>query len=567
MIIKDRRQITEHSPPHIPPPRGGRAREGVKLFALSSLFCVLFLLSACATTEPTKLSSESGVQSPEKKIYQTPNAEQRTPNAERITPDFMPVSEELSPLKTRIVSISARATPLRDVLYVIAESTGLNLVMEKGVEPELPVTLTLKNVSAEDALNTIFTSVDYFYSVKDNILTVKVMDTKIFEFGHPSVIQSYTVDVGGDILGGAVAGAAGTTAGTTGATAGTTGVTGATGIKGSVTQKVESDKTSFQLWDSIEKTIASLLGTAGGAQRTPQEAAPGGAQPQPGFSVNRMTGTIIVTATKKDLEKVENYLARLSKMLNRQVIIEARVVEVQLSKSLRYGIDWSALDINSLGQVTVKTDKFTSVVSETLPSFQIGVARWDFTGLLKALQTMGEVRVLSNPKVNIMNGQTALLCVGRNVTFVSRVETTSTAAATGVVPTTTFTVYTSSVLSGIMIGIVPYISEAGEISLTITPIVSDLIRLEDRTVGKVGENTIQISLPTVDLRELSTTVKTKGGQMFIIGGLIQNRDRLEDKQVPFLGSIPIIGHLFKSREKIEEKTELIIMLRPTIAEQ
>lgn len=529
------------------------------------LLCALFLLSACATTETKNLSSESGVQSPEKKIYQTPNAEQQTPNAERRTPDFMPVSEELSPLKTRIVSISARATPLRDVLYVIAESTGLNLVMEKGVEPELPVTLTLKNVSAEDALNTIFTSVDYFYSVKDNILTVKVMDTKIFEFGHPSVIQDYTVDVGGDILGGAVAGAAGVTAGTTGATAGTTGVTVATGIKGSVTQKVESDKTSFRLWDSIEKTIASLLGTAGGAQRTPQEAAPGGAQPQPRFSVNRMAGTIIVTATKKDLEKVESYLARLSKVLNRQVIIEARVVEVQLSKSLRYGIDWSTLDINSLGQVTVKTDKFASVVGETLPSFQVGVTRWDFTGLLKALQTLGEVRVLSNPKVNIMNGQTALLCVGRNVTFVSRVETTSTVAEG--LRTTTFTVYTSSVLSGIMLGIVPYISEAGEISLTITPIVSDLIRLEDKTVGKVGENIIQISLPTVDLRELSTTVKTKGGQMFIIGGLIQNKDRLEDKQVPFLGSIPIIGHLFKSREKIEEKTELIIMLRPTIAEQ
>jgi len=528
-----------------------------KLCALSSLLCALFLLSACATTEPAKeLSSE------EKQIPQTKSPELRTKDPGPPPPDFIPVSEELSPLKTRFVSVSARGTPLRDVLHVIAESTGLNLVMEKGVEPELPVTLTLKNVSAEDALNTIFTSVDYFYSVKDNILTVKVMDTKIFEFGHPSVIQDYTVDVGGDILGGAVAGAAGVTAGTTGATAGTTGVTVATGIKGSVTQKVESDKTSFRLWDSIEKTIASLLGT-GGAQRTPQEAA----QPQPRFSVNRMAGTIIVTATKKDLEKVENYLARLSKVLNRQVIIEARVVEVQLSKSLRYGIDWSALDISSLGQVTVKTDKFASVVGETLPSFQIGVARWDFTGLLKALQTMGEVRVLSNPKVNIMNGQTALLCVGRNVTFVSRVETTTTAAVTGAMPTTTFTVYTSSVLSGIMIGIVPYISEAGEISLTITPIVSDLIRLEDKTVGKVGENTIQISLPTVDLRELSTTVKAKGGQMFIIGGLIQNKDRLEDKQVPFLGSIPIIGHLFKSREKIDEKTELIIMLKPTIAEQ
>ncbi|OIP60151.1 MAG: pilus (MSHA type) biogenesis protein MshL [Nitrospirae bacterium CG2_30_41_42] len=453
-------------------------------------------------------------------------------------PNFIPVSEELLPLKTRIVSISARDTPLRDVLHVIAEATGLNLVMDKGVNPEIPLTVTLRHISAEDALNIIVASVDYFYSVKDNILTVKAMDTRVFEFGQPPVIQDYAVDVGGDILGGA----AGVTT-TTGMAAGTT------GLRGGVTQRIEADKVAFKLWDSIEKAIAGLPGIAS-------------------FSVNRMTGTIIVTATKKDLERVENYLAAIKKVLNRQVIIEARIVEVQLSETLRYGIDWTAvLEKSGLGRVTVGTEKFATVVTEALSNFHIGITGRDFTALLNALQSQGNVRVLSNPRVNIMNGQTSLLSVGRNVNFISRVETTTTTAATGVLPTTTFTVETSGILSGIMIGIVPYISDTGEITMAITPIVSDLIRLEDKTLGKVGENIIQISLPTVDLRELSTTVRVKDGEMVIIGGLMQKKEVSEDSKVPLLGDIPLIGYLFRSRERLDEKTELVIMLKPTIVVQ
>lgn len=453
-------------------------------------------------------------------------------------PNFIPVSEELLPLKTRIVSISARDTPLRDVLHVIAEATGLNLVMDKGVNPEIPLTVTLRHISAEDALNIIVASVDYFYSVKDNILTVKAMDTRVFEFGQPPVIQDYAVDVGGDILGGA----AGVTT-TTGMAAGTT------GLRGGVTQRIEADKVAFKLWDSIEKAIAGLPGIAS-------------------FSVNRMTGTIIVTATKKDLERVENYLAAIKKVLNRQVIIEARIVEVQLSETLRYGIDWTAvLEKSGLGRVTVGTEKFATVVTEALSNFHIGITGRDFIALLKALQTQGNVRVLSNPRVNIMNGQTSLLSVGRNVNFISRVETTTTTAATGVLPTTTFTVETSGILSGIMIGIVPYISDTGEITMAITPIVSDLIRLEDKTLGKVGENIIQISLPTVDLRELSTTVRVKDGEMVIIGGLMQKKEVSEDSKVPLLGDIPLIGYLFRSRKRLDEKTELVIMLKPTIVVQ
>ncbi len=457
-------------------------------------------------------------------------------------PDFVPVREDLSPLRTTSVTVNARNTPLRDVIYSIAEAAGLNVVMEKGVNDETPVTVSLQNISAEDALATVLSSVDYFFSLKDNILVIKATDTRVFEFGQPSIIQDYAVDVGGDMLGATK--------------------TGVSGVAGSVSQKVSSDKDSFKLWDSMEKAIGSMLAPSAGPSAIKSS------QPLSTFNINRMTGVIVVTATKKELTKVENYLNALKKVLKRQVMVEARIVEVQLSDSLKYGIDWNRLiKVDNSTNITLGTTGFTNAVGSSLPNFNISVIGANFTGLLKALQQQGDVSVLSNPRLNIMNGQTALLSVGRKVDYISRVETTSTGLTTTSVPLVTFSVEISSVLSGIIFGIVPYISwenDRGEVSMTITPIVSNLIDLAEKTVGTTGQNSVQISLPTVDLRELSTTVKVRDGEMIVIGGLINRNDNFQENKVPFIANIPILGYLFKSHDNTNQKTELVVMLRPVI---
>jgi MSHA type pilus biogenesis protein MshL len=528
--------------------RLGKQAIGNRLWAIGKRFlsfasCLLpiaFFIISCSSTD---IKREIRIPEEVREI----KPERPAPSEPKI-PEFIPVTEDISPVKTRIVDIVARNTPLRDVLHVIAEATGLNLVMEKGVAAEAPITLTLKNVSAEDALNTIFTSVDYFYAVKDNMLIVKAVDTRIFELGHPAIVQTYNVDVGGDILGGA-----------TGAlTAGGTTTGGTTTIKGNITQTSKSDTTAFNFWDAIEKSISSILGTTAAA-------APG--QPaavQQSFTINRLTGTIFVTASKRNIERVEQFLNTIKKVISRQVLVEAKIIEVQLSEGLRYGIDWSFVNRTlGNGQINITTPGFSSVVPLASPYINMGVTRGEsFSTLLKALQLQGEVRTLSNPRVNIMNGQTALLSVGRNVSFISKVETTTTTAA-GATPTTTFTVTTSNILSGIIIGIVPYINENGEISLTITPIISDLIQLQDKTIGS-GTSQTQISLPTVDLRELSTTVKVKDGQMIIIGGLISKKENLQDNKVPGLGDIPLLGEAFKSRDKSESRSELVVVLQPVL---
>jgi MSHA type pilus biogenesis protein MshL len=497
------------------------------------LIIMLVSFMSCTLTQQATKREESEnfikKQTTVETIHNTTSAQIPEPTV----PEFVPVKEISSPLQTKTVSVAARNTPLRDVLYTIAETANLNLVMGKHVNPELPVTMTFKDVSIKDALNIIFDSVDYFYSIKDNILIVKAMDTEIFEFGQPNIIQEYKIDVGGDILSGTSS----------------TG-TETNSVAGNVSVTSASDESSFKLWDAIEKALEELLSQQQGPV-------------QPSFVINRMTGTIMVTATKKDLRKVREYIANLKKVLNRQVLIEARIVEVQLSEGLKYGIDWEAVGKwLGVGTNVLGTVGFGDVISSSEPYFQFNITENDNLSLvLKALQEQGDVKTLSNPRVNIMNGQTAILSVGRNTTFISKVETTTTVSDGS--PITTFTVETNSILSGVIFGLVPYINNDREITMTITPIVSNLVDLEARVIG-TADNSVEIKLPTVDLREMSTTVKVLDGQMVIIGGLIDKREKVKENKVPILGDIPVLGDAFKSVDRSFENTELVIMLIPKI---
>jgi MSHA type pilus biogenesis protein MshL len=502
-----------------------------------ALFCIISLVWGCSSVTPprkTQIDIKRDVAIPEE--FSEGKANLPPPLK---TPEFVPATEDISPLRTRIVNVIARSTALKDVLHVIAEATSLNVVMEKGVDPETPVNITLKNVSAEHALSTIFNSVDYFYTLKDNMLFVRAAETRAFELGQPALEQKYTVDIGGDMLAGASSAPSASGGG------------GSTGVKGSIEHGVKADETAFKFWDAVENSLAHLLGAQGGAATGPQA-----------FTINRRAGSIIVTGSKKDLERVEQYVANLKKIIGRQVLVEAKIIEVQLSDNLKFGIDWSYIS----GNFAFSTANFASVVPAGGPVAKIAVTNQNFSPVLQALEQQGDVRILSNPRINMMNGQTALLSVGRNTSFVSNVESTVTPGTSGNI--VTFTVHTGSILSGILIGMAPYINEKGEISLTVTPIISNLVALNTQNFGNnqiLGISTnggVQISLPVVDVREMSTTVKVLNGQTIIIGGLISKVEGVQDNQVPFLGSLPLIGYLFKSRDKQDVRSELVVLLKP-----
>ncbi len=536
-----------------------------KFLHRSVIVCFVFLVTACSSYT-VKKEIEIPLETKQAKVIPPKQVEIRAP-------EFIPATEDVSPLRTRIVDIVARNTSLRDVLHVIAEATNLNLVMEKGVAPETPVTVSLRNVTAEDALRPVLASMHYFYTVKDTMLFVKAYDTRVFEVGIPPVVQSYNAEVGGNIFGGVTGNIAPASTGGGGSSA-STGTT-TTEIKGTISQTLKSDEATFKFWESMEQSIAGLLGQ--GTAAAPGQAAKGGKVGDEHFTINRLTGTIIVTATKNNLDRIEQFLNKIRKVMTRQVLIEAKVIEVTLSQGYQFGIDWNLtfnLGGKWSGSLGLGSSGFSSVVPSTSPVFSIGTGEdgisrtfshgtidsINIKGLVNALEQQGDVRLLSNPRLNMMNGQTAMLTVGRNTAYISQIESTT---LQGTNPVVTFTVGTSSILSGITIGIVPFINDAGEISLTITPIVSELIALDTKNIGSTA-NQLQISLPTVDLRELSTTAKVKDGQVVVIGGLTRRSERVKENQTPFLGKLPLVGGLFRSSDRGEVNTELVIILQPIL---
>jgi MSHA type pilus biogenesis protein MshL len=513
------------------------------------------------------------------------------------------------PLKTKTVSIVVRNSSLGDVLHVLAEASGLNLLIDRDVNLDQRVTLSLKNALAEDALSIIFSDLDYFYSIDNNVLKVETTATRIFELGHPALVNSYAMDVGGDILS-----------------------TSGNGLKGTITTGNKADVKAYDFWESMEKSLESIMGKqqltasagakapparasqasdqaganggtfgagdqadrngrsagagdqAGVAAREPSAGAPSKSETGPtpanwsaagreqNLTVNRLTGTIMVTAYRKTMDRVEHYLESVKKILGRQVMIEARIIEVQLNDTLQFGIDWSLLEktgagtINAgFGSLNIPTTSFNNATqaAASTSSFQLGTSSANFQALLTALQTQGNIRTLSNPKISVLNGHASLLTVGTNTSFVSKVTTTTTATAAG--NSISFVPETTSVLTGLIIGIVPYISEAGEISLNITPITSDLISLTDKTFGSAG-NQLTITIPVVALREMTTTVKMWDGQTVIIGGLISNNTTTNEQKIPILGSIPYLGKLFTRINNSESRSELVLLLRPSLVE-
>lgn len=523
-----------------------------RLALLLAMVLAVACLTACSTDKQAvspdeHLIKDSIPRSPAWKV------EPKTPQAETQPPPFVSMTEEVVPLKTRIVNIVVRNSTLGDVLHIIADASGLNLMVDRDVPLDQPITLSLRNATAEDALKTVFSSADCFYTITNNVLKVESVGTRLFELGHPALVNSYAVDIGGNISG--------------------------AGMKGSITTGSKADDKAHDFWGSMETSLAGIMdkkdssaGAGDSKSRTTNRSNEGNAQQS--ITINRLTGTIMVTASRKNLEKVERYLDNVRKVLNRQVMIEARIIEVQLNDGLKFGIDWSFLkNINALGGPVSAGFGALSLANSSLNDataaaagtgkFQVGLARTDFNTLLTALKTQGDIKTLSNPKINVMNGHASILTVGTNTSFISKVSVATTATAAG--NSISFTPETTSVLSGLIIGIVPYISERGDISLNITPITSDLIDLKDKTFGS-GGNQVTITIPTVALREMTTTVKMRDGQMVIIGGLISKKESTNDEKIPVIGDIPYLGRLFTRTSTSETRSELVMLLRPHIVD-
>jgi len=291
------------------------------------------------------------------------------------------------------------------------------------------------------------------------------------------------------------------------------------------------------------------------------------------FVIDKSIGLVTVTAKPVNLKRVDEYITRLKKELFRQIAIEAKIIEVLLTDNSKIGLDWSNIlkdfsikgttSFGANGQVyphQAGTDSYASTFVS-----RVVVPSLNFNILLNALNAQGDTHVLANPKLTVLNGQPALISVGKDIAYVKKTSKTTSISAG--VSTDTYTAEPDNVVQGIALGVMASILDDKRVILHLTPITTDLEDLDSNGSIKmvsIGGGAIELGLPKVRIREMSTMVQVEDGEMLIIGGLIDSTETKSGSFAPGLGSIPVVKYLFGVEEKTLQKRELVILLTPKI---
>ncbi len=316
------------------------------------------------------------------------------------------------------------------------------------------------------------------------------------------------------------------------------------------------------------QAATSLFTTAFG---TPQQGAPGDARDD--VVLNPASGTMSVLATERQHELIRQHVESITQSVQRQVLIEATIVEVALSDAYQGGIDWSRLAIS--GGVTFQQrllggfDAAAQLAGAAANnSFTVGYQNphsdlGNIAASIKLLQEFGNTRVLSSPKLMALNNQTALLKVVDNVVYFEIHAQTNTTQG---VATTTFNSTPKIVAVGVVMGVTPQVADDKRVSLTVRPTISRVLRFKEDPNPSLTVNGQRIPnpVPEIQVREMESVLQIGSGQTVILGGLMQDDMRFLREQVPVLGDARDIGEIFRFRNERVAKTELVIFLKPTV---
>ncbi|MGE0482873.1 MAG: pilus (MSHA type) biogenesis protein MshL [Gammaproteobacteria bacterium] len=326
-------------------------------------------------------------------------------------------------------------------------------------------------------------------------------------------------------------------------------------------------ETSF--WRELQSSLEAIVGDGEGRS----------------VVVNPQSGVVVARAIPTELREIEAFLRATQLIAQRQVILEAKILEVELSAGFQSGINWASV----LGSFTLgHTGGGTNLVGESglsdlaglavdqfpgqtaiggVPAsafggvFSLAVSGSDFTAFVELLESQGNVQVLSSPRIATMNNQKAIIKVGTDEFFVTDVSTTTITSNT---TQTTPNIELTPFFSGIALDVTPQISESGEVMLHVHPTVSQ-VRDQQKNIAIGGLNqTLPLARSTV--RESDSIVRAKSGQLVVIGGLMQDRDTEQDAKTPGLGDLPGVGALFRHKRTESTKSELVILLRPIVLE-
>jgi MSHA biogenesis protein MshL len=535
-----------------------------------AVLAVLVWLGGCAQPQERTLSAETQINALKDASKPAPLEVPAQVGAELAAAPEPPERAEAERFDVAVHEVPARAFFLS-----LVDGTQTNIV----VHPEVTgaISLNLQDVSVADVLEVTRDIYGYEYKQRRGIYTVypNHLRTEVFQLDYLDVqrvgVSDTSVMIGrGESQAGQVGGSAGNQNTSQGDTANLLGMlSGDAGDKSSALtpgSRIQTlNRTDF--WASVKTAVTAIVGGESNDRMV---------------MVSPQAGMLVVKALPHELSSVRDFLERSELSVKRQVILETKILEVRLSENYNTGIDWSQIS----GQLnygyqggrdhqTSDTVSFTDFVpggfsgqqelvdnvvknSSQLFTSVLGVP--DISDLVSLLQTQGNVQVLSSPRISTVNNQKAVIRVGADEYFITGISSNTTANASAV--TSTPNIELSPFFSGISLDVTPQISQDDSVILHIHPVVSDVTdQLKNFTIG---DEDFSLPLANRGVRESDSIVRAQSGQVIVLGGLMQERKINQDGKNPGLGDIPLLGSMFKTTSRLTEKTELVILLRPTV---
>jgi MSHA type pilus biogenesis protein MshL len=416
---------------------------------------------------------------------------------------------------TRAISITlSDPTPITDLLLMLVRDTRLSVVPDPDVQGTFRG--ELKDVTLRQALEMILQPHGLDYSVQGNLIRVfrRRLETRRFDLNYVITRRtgSRTLAASNSI----------TSAGS-GMNAGT-----APDVQGSSAEVTGSD--DGDIFSDLSVGVQTLLSSDGR------------------FNMDKKAALLQATDYPDRLDQIQLYLDAVQNRATRQVQIQAKVIEVALSDDFSAGLNWRLI-VERAGDAVSLTQ---NVARSSGAGFTVGLNIKDFSGLLNAFASQGKVNVMASPTVNALNNEPAIMRVGTQDVFFR--TTTQTDAVTGRILQTT--VEPHSITEGVVLTVTPQIAADGMINMSITP------SLTERT----GEATSRFgdTVPVLSVREADTLVRVHENETIVIAGLMEERLRREQRKVPFLGDLPGVGAIFRSETTSRRKTDLVILLTPTV---
>lgn len=548
----------------------------------------VLMLGACAY-RPTIVPSEGHLST--ERVAPAPGGDKILPPV--TVSDFVPAPMPQVRLPTYSVVVSE--VPVKELLFALSRDTKQNIDVNPGVQGV--VSLNAIDETLPAILDRVAQQVNIRYRTEGKTIVV-APDTPYFKTYRVNYVNvsrdtKASIGVSGDISGGAGAGQ----------------TSGQQSSAGTSSTTVETtSKNNF--WEVLKQNLESILAaTRAQSEGTDQRAARAEAevaarkeriaqaeavaragtnadelfatafgpesranvQAKDEIVINPVVGTVTVLGSDKQQTLIQQYLDSVGTASQRQVLIEATIVEVRLSNNYQGGVDWSRLATSVGNGLTLNQEVLGGAPINAPPGLTIGYTNpnsrvGNVSATIRLLEQFGNTRVLSSPKLMALNNQTALLKVVDNIVyFTIEAQTTSSTNAPAI---TTFTSTAKTVPVGLVMSVLPQITEMKTVNLTVRPTISRVTRFVPDPNPELQRatltNPIESLVPEIQVREMESVLQVSSGQTIILGGLMQDDVRRDRDQIPGIGSVPRVGEAFSFRDEAVSKTELIVFLKPTV---